>query len=48
MLRVIGDPETRFHEDPVRMVRAVRIAAQLDFQIEAGARETIVRLSGEL
>ena len=48
VLRVIGDPETRFHEDPVRMVRAVRIAAQLDFQIEAGARETIVRLSGEL
>ena len=36
VLRVIGDPETRYREDPVRMVRAVRIAAQLDFEIEEG------------
>lgn len=48
MLRVIGDPETRFHEDPVRMVRAVRIAAQLDFEIERHAREAIIRQCGEL
>lgn len=48
VLRVIGDPETRFREDPVRMVRAVRIAAQLDFEIEAEAREAIVRACGEL
>lgn len=47
-LRVIGDPETRFHEDPVRMVRAVRIAAQLGFEIEAGAAEAIRRMAGEL
>jgi poly(A) polymerase len=48
MLRVIGDPETRFREDPVRMVRAVRIAAQLDFEIEPQAREAIIQLCGEL
>jgi poly(A) polymerase len=30
VLRVIGDPAVRFREDPVRMVRAVRIASQLD------------------
>ncbi len=48
VLRVIGDPETRFQEDPVRMVRAVRIAAQLDFEIERHAREAIVRSAGEL
>ncbi len=48
ILRVIGDPETRFQEDPVRMVRAVRIAAQLDFEIERQAREAIVRSAGEL
>ena len=48
VLRVIGDPETRYREDPVRMVRAVRIAAQLDFEIEEGAREAIVQLCGEL
>ncbi len=48
ILRVIGDPETRFREDPVRMVRAVRIAAQLDFEIESQARDAIVRYCGEL
>ena len=48
LLRVIGDPETRFHEDPVRMVRAVRIAAQLDFEIERHAREAIMKMCGEL
>lgn len=48
VLRVIGDPETRFHEDPVRMVRALRIASQLDFEIERHARDAIIRMSGEL
>ena len=48
VLRVIGDPATRFHEDPVRMVRAVRIASQLDFEIERNAREAIMQLCGEL
>ncbi len=32
-LRLIGDPETRYHEDPVRMLRAVRFAAKLGFEI---------------
>lgn len=32
-LRLIGDPETRYREDPVRMLRAVRFAAKLDFAI---------------
>ena len=30
-LKLIGDPETRYREDPVRMLRAVRFAAKLDF-----------------
>ena len=34
LLRLIGDPETRYREDPVRMLRAVRLAAKLDFRIE--------------
>ena len=34
-MRLIGDPETRYREDPVRMLRAVRLAAKLDFSIEA-------------
>jgi poly(A) polymerase len=32
-LRLIGDPETRYREDPVRMLRAARLAAKLDLDI---------------
>ncbi|WP_308366210.1 MULTISPECIES: polynucleotide adenylyltransferase PcnB [unclassified Microbulbifer] len=34
LIRIIGDPVTRYKEDPVRMLRAVRFAAKLDFTIE--------------
>jgi tRNA nucleotidyltransferase (CCA-adding enzyme) len=34
LLRTVGDAETRFEEDALRMVRAVRLAATLDFEIE--------------
>lgn len=34
-IRIIGDPETRYREDPVRMLRAVRFAAKLGFDIES-------------
>lgn len=34
VIRTIGDAETRFREDPVRMIRAIKFAARLDFQIE--------------
>ena len=40
-LRIIGDAHTRFREDPVRMLRAVRFAAKLDFQIDPGTRAPI-------
>ncbi|MCH8553235.1 MAG: polynucleotide adenylyltransferase PcnB [Natronospirillum sp.] len=33
-IRMIGDPDQRYREDPVRMLRAVRFAAKLDFSIE--------------
>ncbi|MBA4142951.1 MAG: polynucleotide adenylyltransferase PcnB [Nitrosospira sp.] len=33
-LRIIGDPERRYREDPVRMLRVVRLAAKLDMQID--------------
>jgi poly(A) polymerase len=44
-LKLIGDPELRYQEDPVRMLRAVRLAAKLDFTIEAGTAEPIARLA---
>jgi poly(A) polymerase len=45
-LRIIGDPEGRYREDPVRMLRAVRFAAKLGFEIDAATREPIGRLAG--
>ena len=45
LLRMIGDPETRFREDPVRMLRAVRLAAKLGFTIEASTKAPIRRLA---
>lgn len=45
VLRLIGDPESRYREDPVRMLRAVRLAAKLDFTIEAASAEPIARLA---
>ncbi|WP_017460906.1 polynucleotide adenylyltransferase PcnB [Dyella ginsengisoli] len=37
VLRLIGDPVTRYREDPVRMLRAARLAAKLDFRIDEAA-----------
>ena len=44
-LRMIGDPATRYREDPVRMLRAVRLAAKLDFSIEPATRRPIGELA---
>ncbi len=44
-LRLIGDPEQRYREDPVRMLRAVRLAAKLGFRIDDAAWEAIAELA---
>ncbi|MFP5409661.1 MAG: polynucleotide adenylyltransferase PcnB [Gammaproteobacteria bacterium] len=45
VLRMIGDPETRFREDPVRMLRAARFAAKLDFHIDEATRKPVATLA---
>jgi len=45
MLRLIGDPETRFREDPVRMLRAVRFATKLGFRIHPETERPIKDLA---
>jgi poly(A) polymerase len=47
-LRLIGDPEQRYREDPVRLLRAVRLAAKLDFEIEPATAAPMPGLSSLL
>ena len=46
VLRMIGEVDTRLQEDPVRMLRAIRFAAKLQFNLEQGLQEQI-KLQGE-
>jgi len=48
LVRSIGDPEVRFREDPVRMLRAVALAARLDFTIEPRILDAIAALRHEI
>jgi poly(A) polymerase len=43
-IQLIGDPESRYQEDPVRMLRAVRFAAKLNFDIAAETAEPLYKL----
>lgn len=45
VLKLIGDPERRYREDPVRMLRAVRLSAKLGFTIDPATAEPIPRLA---
>ena len=48
VLRAIGDPVERFTEDKLRMLRAVRFAATLDFAMDDATREAIRRMADEI
>ncbi len=48
VIRTIGNPEVRIREDPVRVLRAIRFAAKLGFEIEAGTAEAMRAHAGDL
>lgn len=48
VLRAVGNPDTRFREDALRMLRAVRFAAQLDFDIDPATLQAITREAGSM
>jgi len=48
LIRCIGVPEERFQEDPVRMLRAIALAARLDFRIDDPILQAISHYHGEL
>lgn len=48
MLRCVGDPEARFGEDALRMMRAVRFSAQLGYEIEKKTKQAIKKLAPTL
>ncbi len=43
LIRCIGDPNIRFQEDPIRILRGIRLAATLDFQVEESTWEAMKR-----
>lgn len=48
LIRIIGDPETRYREDPVRMLRAARFVGKLKLTLEPATAAPIRRLGGLL
>lgn len=48
LIRTIGDPEIRFREDPIRILRAIKFAARLGFAIEKNTLQAMERHVGEI
>ena len=48
LIRCVGDPDERFSEDALRILRAVRFSAQLNFPIEPGTADAVRRLAPTL
>jgi len=48
VLRMIGEPTARFIEDPIRILRAIRLSHKLHFSIESSMRSAIAECSAEL
>lgn len=47
-IRMIGDPATRYREDPVRLLRVARFAAKLNFRVDPKTFKPIARSAGNL
>lgn len=48
ILRTVGDPDQRFSEDKLRILRAVRFAAQLDFELEPATYAAVKKRAAEV
>jgi len=48
VIRAVGEPSDRFKEDALRMMRAIRFSAQLDFSLEPKTQRAITKLAGSL
>ncbi len=48
VIRCVGDPEKRFDEDALRIMRAIRFSAQLDYDIEENTKKAIVQKAPDL
>jgi poly(A) polymerase len=48
IIRAVGNPDERFAEDPLRLLRGLRLAAQFGFEIEPDTREAIARNADRL
>ena len=48
LIRAVGEPEKRFGEDALRMLRAIRLAVELGFKIESGTEQAIKKFAGNL
>ena len=46
IIRAVGEPEDRFKEDALRMMRAIRLACQLNFSIEGKTERAIMKMAG--
>ncbi len=48
IIKAVGDPDNRFNEDALRILRAIRLACELDFEIEIETKNAIKKHSGGL
>lgn len=48
VIKCVGNPEDRFNEDALRILRAVRFSAVLDFDIEENTKKAIIKLAENL